>query len=336
MQKIIIAILIFLSSTNILYSQKPVMRLADKIRIREAVKLAKVAGDDIWYRFSETPFAILLISDSVEYLMFHPNPSGDFKLLEEDKFLNTKIYYRKQQFPSNLLATFPAVNGVSTIVVGTPEKTGKTSTEWTVTLLHEHFHQYVSSYFDYYASVEKLDLANGDKTGMWMLNYPFSYDKLDVVEHFYKYANLLQKSLNHFTDDDFKKSAKKTLSERKFFTEILSRKDYNYFSFQIWQEGLARYTEYKILTRIEVLGLTNKYKPSKEFTELKDYIAFDIYANYLFETEKENLTKYSLAIDKRVCFYSMGFAEGLLLDAVNPDWRKMYLQEKFFIEKYFE
>jgi hypothetical protein len=48
----------------------------------------------------------------------------------------------------------------------------------------------------------------------------------------------------------------------------------------------------------------------------------------------DNLEKLSLPQDKRVTVYAVGFAYGILLDKANPGWRKKYLTEKFFIEKY--
>jgi len=99
--------------------------------------------------------------------------------------LGGPVFYRKRMYPTAMQATFPGVNGVNTIVIGHAELTAdKTSTRWVLTVLHEHFHQLVYSQPGYYADVEKLGLAHGDKTGMWMLNYPFPYDSARVQEKF--------------------------------------------------------------------------------------------------------------------------------------------------------
>ncbi|HEX8922995.1 MAG TPA: hypothetical protein VF766_16085, partial [Pyrinomonadaceae bacterium] len=44
-----------------------------------------------------------------------------------------------------------------------------------------------------------------------------------------------------------------------------------------------------------------------------------------------------LSLDKwqRVAFYPFGAAEAMLLDRVNPDWKKRYFTEKFFLDKFF-
>ena len=51
----------------------------------------------------------------------------------------------------------------------------------------------------------------------------------------------------------------------------LSPDDYRYFSFQLWQEGIARYSEYRIAELA-----ARKYKPSKEYSILKRLPAFQL------------------------------------------------------------
>ena len=63
-------------------------------------------GEKIWNGINKVPFVILLVTDSLEFLVNHPYPSDDFKLSEDDKILNTKILYRKRLFPDFYLATF--------------------------------------------------------------------------------------------------------------------------------------------------------------------------------------------------------------------------------------
>jgi len=306
----------------------PDLRYADKIRINEALKISSQYGDKLWNGYDSVPFAILLVTDSTEFLVNHPNPSDDFKLLGEDKILKAEVYYRKTQFGTHFLATFPAVKGLSCIVVGTPESTNKNSTEWIITLLHEHFHQYQNAYPDYYESVKNLDLSNGDQTGMWMLNYPFPYDSIQIMQQFVVYSNALYLTITSTTNKDFKKNVIKYFAERKKLKEILSAPDYRYFSFQIWQEGLARYTEYKILE------LLKDFTPSEEVTLLPDFESFESLKTKMYNRETKNLLDNKLNNEQRICFYSTGFAEGLVLDSLNKNWRKKYLIEKFYIEHY--
>lgn len=306
----------------------PEMRYEDKIRIREAIKISEQVGDSIWKGINEVPFVVLLVTDSVEFLINHPYPSDDFKLSEDDRILNTKILYRKRQFPDWYLATFPAVNGLSCIVVGTPEKTNKNSSDWVITLLHEHFHQYQNTYPDYFQSVNNLNLSGGDQTGMWMLNYPFPYDSLPVKNQYELFAKALYKTIKSTNSKEYKSNLKQYLKERKKLKDLLSSADYCYYSFQIWQEGLARHTEYKFLEM-----LTN-YVPSNEILSLPDFISFTELKSKMYDIETENLLTNKLNETKRVCFYTVGFAEGIILDKLNKSWRTKYLADKFYIEHY--
>src|SRR5215218_4041507 len=148
----------------------------DRVRIAEAFRLADAIGDSIWPGWTSAPFAVLLVTPEREFLVRHPRPSSEFTRIGYDSLLRSEVLVRDRTLSPSFLATFPAVGGVPTIVVGQPRATGKSSTEWVLTLLHEHFHQLQTSRPDYYARVGALGLARGDQTGMWMLNYAFPYD----------------------------------------------------------------------------------------------------------------------------------------------------------------
>src|SRR5690606_10038020 len=144
----------------------------------------------------DVPFAVLLVTPEHEFLVRHPDPSDDFRRVTAyDSLLESAVYVRDRQFPLNLLATFPAVSDLPTVVVGRPAQTGKTSTFWAITLLHEHFHQLQYAQSDYAEAVASLDLAGEDQTGMWMLNYPFPYDSSAIVEPFSNYRDELLRTL---------------------------------------------------------------------------------------------------------------------------------------------
>ncbi len=303
------------------------IRTADKIRIKEAITISKKFGDNIWPGINAVPFAMVLVTDSIEFLINHTNPPSDFIFLNNDTDLATAIYYRKRQYPAGWLATFP-VNGINCIVAGTPENTGLSSTAWIITLLHEHFHQYQYSQPGYYTAVEKLGLSGGDQTGMWMLNYPFPYEQEKIVGLYKEYVSELIKALTGIPSKEIKKNAKKLKECRQKWMQALSRADHKYLSFQLWQEGIARYTEYKFLE------LLVAYDPSDEVMRLEDFISFREYKEKFFRAQQEELKNLQLNKDKRVCFYGIGFAEGLLLDKLDPGWRLSYLSNRFYIGEY--
>lgn len=323
---------IFLFISCLLKAQADLeLRYEDKIRISEAFKIAALYGNKIWEDWDKAPFAVLLVYDEYEFLIHHPYPSGDFKLTGFDSLLNGNVFVRKRMFDKNLLAAFPAVNGYQTIVVGTPENTGKSSPEWIISILHEHFHQFQYYQKDYYEDVNDLKLAGSDESGMWMLNYDFPYEDEKINERYNILKNALLKLLNPLPQDSrlFNRDLAHYLEERKKFMNVLNGDDYKYLSFQLWQEGIARYTEYKIADAL------SDYMPSEELQTLTDFEPFYKTADKLRENIFNQLEEMKLKDFKRECFYPFGAAEGLLLDRINKDWKENYMKEKFFLEKYF-
>jgi hypothetical protein len=120
------------------------------------------------------------------------------------------------------------------------------------------------------------------------------------------------------------------IESRKQFEQALAPEDYRYFSFQLWQEGIARYTEYRVAKLAARL-----YEPTKEFTLMKDFSSFDQDASATLDRILSRLPKLSLDKDQRIAFYTVGAAEALLLDEASPDWQRRYVGEKFYPDKYF-
>jgi hypothetical protein len=328
-----VLVLVLLIAPFVAYGQaQPQLSTTDRVRLAEAFRLGDKLGNQLWANWNKAPFAILLVTPEHEFLIRHPKPSSDFVLVNYDPLLQSKVYYRQRTQPQNLLATFPLVGGIPTIVIGQAENTAKeTSTPWVVTMLHEHFHQLQYSRPGYYDDVNALGLTRGDQTGMWMLNYPFPYDWHEMQELFSHLAHSLANVLQAKTRSDFTAGLSTYLKQRREVESTLSPDDYRYASFQMWQEGISRYTEYQIAKLAAERG-----RPSKAFRMLKDYRA---YADVAEDTRigiLSELTTVNLPESKRVIFYSLGAGEGLLLDRVNPRWRQRYFVDKFYLDKYFE
>lgn len=313
-------------------AQQPSLREADHVRLAEAFHLADGIRDDIWPGWSEVPFAVLLVTPEHEFLVRHPRPSDDFALVTEyDSLLHSAVYVRDRQFSPRLLATFPAVGGLSTVVVGQPEQTGKSSTLWVITLLHEHFHQLQNAQPDYFDAVAALDLSGGDETGMWMLSFPFPYASVAVAARFTEYRDALQRALSAARGPEEAEHVGDYLAARAALRDALGEADYRYLSFQLWQEGVARYTEYRVAE-----AAAEQHEPLPSFRALDDFIPYSAAADSLRRALAEELVALDLASQKRVAFYSAGAAEALLLDAVRPGWQRRYLREKFYLERYHE
>ena len=306
----------------------PTMRMEDRIRIHEAEYLFKKFGSQVWPGMARVPFTILLVYDTTEFLIYPVKPGLEFRNTGYDSILNTQVYIRRSRNPDNLLAAFPALNGQVCIVTGTPEKTGLSSTAWIISLLHEQFHHYTFQDPEYFKEVDKLKLSKGDSTGMWMLNFPFPYDNSSVDKEYIRFSKALHDALKNLDSDNFDLFLQSYARARAALKKGLRPDEYKYFSFQVWQEGVARYIEFKFLETME------KYKPSSLVQSLPDYISFDAYKEQLYKDELENLLSYKLPEQKRACFYLIGFAEAVLLDYLNPGWKNIYLKKKFYMEKY--
>jgi hypothetical protein len=287
----------------------------DATRIAEFYRLAPQIQDKIWSGWSKVPAPLLLVTDTTEYLSHFPAPPKEFQKLGDD------LCARPRQFAPNLQATFPAFGPPSVIVIGEPANTAsKTSTPWLIVVMHENFHQLQWAQSNYLKAIEDLGLSKGDATGMWMLNYPFPYDVPEVAESFHHLRDTLLTTLAEVDQQKFAPLAKAYLKERHDFMAQFLPGDRKYFSFQLWQEGVARYTQ------IKAAEAAADYQPSDAFAALPDYTPFSAYALTARARTLDELKHIDLAQSKRESFYSFGAAEALLLDRLNPNWKTEYFQ----------
>ncbi len=309
-------------------SRAPAIGEADRIRIAEAFRLADSLGEQLWPGWSSAPFAVLLVTPDQEFLVRHPKPTPDFTRLPDVAILGAPVWSRPRQFDVNLLASFPAVAAVPTIVIGQPENTAaKTSTRWVLTLLHEHFHQMQYAQPGYYPGVNALGLARGDQQGSWMLNFPFPYGTPEVQAQFAVMCARLDEALAEEPDARTASAIRAYLDAKRVFRGLVSPDDYKYFSFQLWQEGIARYTEY----RMGELAATG-YAASPAFIALPDFTPYAAASRAIRDRIHTQLATVKLGDAQRSAFYPVGAGEGLLLDRVNPDWRRHYAGAGFTLD----
>lgn len=306
-------------------SVNPELPRKDAVRIREFYRLTPQIADKVWPGWSTTPAPLLLVTNDAEFLTHYPDPPADFKKFGEG------FYVRPRHYPANFLATFPAFGPQSVIVIGEAENTdAKTSTPWLITVMHEHFHQLQDGQPGLLEAVKGLGLARGDTTGMWMLNYPFPYDKPELVSSFAQLRDALLAALNESDGGKFRLLARRYVAARRQFLAQLSADDRKYLSFQLWKEGIARYVQVKSAEAAAT------YKPTPEYAALPDYESFESYAaRARLETLKE-LKQADLAKWRRVVVYSFGAGEGFLLYRLDPKWREGYFQHLFTLDPYFE
>ena len=286
---------------------------ADAKNIALSTAILDRVGDEIWPDWSKAPFAIDLLTGGgpVEINFAKPIPVPSY--------------------PPQLEASFPFANGVPTIVIGEPRFTiARTPIRWSVTLLHEHFHQWQDTWPSYFTATAALGLAGKDQTGMWMINYPFPYTDWNVDKAYRAAALRLADTVEAIGTPRFAPALKAYLEARAAFKSTLSVNDYKYFAFQCWQEGVARYTEIKVA---RLAARTHDSDPTFLTRDQARALAGD--ADQSLFGVMRYLKSPNLTMDKRSTFYAYGAAEGLVLDQAAPDWRGRYLDPSMDLGKYF-
>ena len=296
---------------------------SDRVRLAEAMRLADQLRGQVWPGWERTMMPVLLVSGSAEFLVGHPRPTGDFVPLGYDPLLERDVWTRPRQFSPTLLATFPAVGGVPTIVIGSAASTGKSSTGWVLTVLHEHFHQWQYSQQEYYARAARLDLARGDTTGQWMLDYSFPYGSDPVQRVVRRLSAALLRALEAPPPGRVE-ALKDVITARDDLRGRLTAVDYRYFEFQLWQEGVARFIEYAAARAAAELD-----DPSAEFRRLRDYQPYSAAARKALSQLRQELEQLDVGQQGRVAFYPIGAAMALLLEETRPDWKQAYTEQPF-------
>lgn len=292
---------------------------ADRTRLAEAFRIARSVGDSAWRGWDLAPFAVLLLTPRAEFLLNHPRPTSDFTRVGYDSVLGSEVYMRAPTLPPTLLATFPAVGGVNTIVVGGAAQVGRRSTHWVLTVLHEHFHQLQMADPGYQERLQAIDLARGDMTGQWMLTFPFPYGKAAVQAKFTAFANALRDAA--FAPAPVVPDAllRQVASTRTTLKAALAPAEYRYLSFQMWQEGVARYMELRVARLAAGAG------PQLDgMRALPDVTSYADEADALEREMRTATTVLPMASVQRVAFYATGAAYALLLDRVRPAWPSQY------------
>jgi hypothetical protein len=305
----------FLLSTALFAQAPKPLPDDDAIRIAEFYRLAEQSQDKVWPNWSKTPAPLLLVTADTEYLTHFPTPPKDFQKVGDD------VYARPRQFPTDLQSTFPAFGFPPVIVIGEPKATqSHTSTTWLIVVMHEHFHQLQWAQPEYIRAITDLGLSKGDATGMWMLDYPYPYDNPDLARAFEDLRDSLLNTLNEVDQQKFQGLTKQYSKDRKQFFAQLLPGDRKYFSFQLWQEGVARYTQ------IKTAEAAADFQPSAFYAALPDYTPFNSYAVTARARTLDELKHIDITQSKREVFYSFGAAEALLLDRINPTWKEEYFK----------
>jgi hypothetical protein len=304
------------------------MSAEDRVRLAEAFRLGHAVQDVVWPGWSERPFDVLLVAGDCEYLVHSSQRPEGFTPQGRDPSLGGPVLVRRRVTPPNLLATFPAFGATPTIVIGTAPATAQASSEWVITLLHEHFHQLQYSEPGYFQEAEGLGLTGGDTTGTWMLSYPFPYESPSIGTAFSSLSSELARLLETPATAG-RLDARGFWQRYGVFREQLKPADYRYLSFQLYQEGVARYVELKAAE-----AASGSYQASPAFLQLPDYRPYATVAAKIRAGILGSLRSSLLREKKREAFYAFGAGLAILLDRAGVDWKARYLREKFHLEAY--
>lgn len=293
-------------------------------RLAEAFRLANSIRASVWPGWQFTRFPVLLVTTEREFLVGATQPIDDLEPVGYSLELQCEVFSRPRCFDVGVTAAFPAFGQDPVVVIGVAEAVQKSSTAWVLTVLHEHFHQYQMSDPDYFSAAANLGLSGRDETGMWMLTYPFPYESSEVSEGYAVLSAELQRALTMSSDDE-RRSLWATYNA---FLIGLSNADRRYLSFQVWQEGVARYVELRAAE-----AASQHYNPSTEFQRLPDAQPFSSVAQDMRRRLVAQLGQPDLPQNRREAFYALGAGLALLLDQESLAWKSRYLREKFSIER---
>jgi hypothetical protein len=267
---------------------------------------ARDQGDPIWPGFGDAPFDLLLLEPGGETLLCRPAPPPGFSDAGVDAATGCPRFIRPRgTMPANWLAAMPLFGPPSTIVMGTSASTGLARSRWRSTVIHEHVHQWQAALPAHYARVAALDLAGGDETGMWMLNFAFPYAEAGAVAAHAAASRALAAALAARGTPAFRARLADYLTLRRAFAAAAGARNWRYFEFQLWQEGVARWTEIAI---------------SRRWPDPAMRAEADAYEREIFAA----LGAPDLAGQQRVAVYPMGAGEAMLLEACGPRWRVLY------------
>lgn len=274
--------------------------------IAEVRSFGRSAGDRLWPGYGSASFEFLLVAGDKEELLCRKDVPKGFTADGIDKASGCARYERPRSgLPDKLLAAMPIFGPPSTIVMGTPESTGRSDADWTRTILHEHFHQWQDSFPHIFTRMRDLDLAGGDTSGMWMLNYAFPYSDPAVVSAFDRASHALAAAVDARGKPGFRRALKRYLAVRSQLAAATGAKNWRYAELELWKEGVARWTE---------IQLGKRYPDAAVRASALD----------LERKTRSWLGAPDLPGAGREFVYPVGASEAMLLEACGPQWRRDY------------
>ncbi len=308
--------------------------------LREAFQLVNTVGNEVWPGWVRSPMTVVVIQGDGEYLVNAPvdwAPTGGFEVIDET-FIGQPIYRRDRTLPQALRAAFP-IAGLPAAVVGAWRPAEESPNEWAVTLVHEWFHVLQMTRGED-SKVADLDLDSGVYPSL-QLDYPFAYGDRDIghaihllgaaLFDFWSRSRTLPRAMQRTFVAETSWAALQnleTIVRLKYGEEA-----YDYFRYQTWKEGVARYTQ------VRVSLLAADFEDEGRFFQQPGFAALQGSMTYARLWEEVTRTNYWLMRTSSgdqggdpTSFYGIGHGLAELLDAINPTWKERYFDEGVWLD----
>lgn len=141
-----------------------------------------------------------------------------------------------------------------------------------------------------------------------MLNYDFPYARPDVADAFAQASRALAAAVQARGGEGFGAALEAYMQARGRLAATVSEADWRYFEFQLWQEGVARWSEIEAATLSPDPAVRQAAQSRRAAT-------------------LDQLARPDLAERRRVALYPYGAAEAMILEACDPAWKSAYADQ---------
>jgi len=304
----------------------------DATIIAEAHYLRQALGEQVWPGWAKAAMPLVYIRGEHEFAIGFDRPLEGFEPSEQ-RVADRPVQVRARQLETTLAAAYD-FQGIPAVVIGTPEALQWSPTEWALKAGHEMFHV-LSMQRGGTEKVGALGIGSADDAS-WQLDYPFPYDDPEVMRlmHLQAYAVYLAISAAPPDGPDVKYNAGTALEALAVIRAWLLKttgdeRAAKYAMFQEGEEGAGRYTEY----RLAQLASGHEYVPSEAFRGLEDFVPYPEVWESAYLNAPFVIKHAGRAVKTRTIFYYTGMGKCLLLDRLDPAWKRAFLQEGAWLDE---
>ncbi len=317
----------------------PLLSEVDKALISEYYNVKSILGDKVWPGYRGEIIPINLIAENYEYLFGYPHKPEVFRRLNTASISGLPVYYRKLKKQGYAIAATRKVDSINCIWVSSYDlyNAHRNHPEFIAHLFHEGFHVYQNNHFYNKEFFKKMNYSYKDSP----INFPYPLDDfwdsefLNLEGVHLAHAYEIPEEYTPRNDEEKEEIKQLALTQLRYFLKIrklrfklLQHKSEDYEKFTVdkeWQEGVAVYTEAKLMLEIEKSGYSPlkralvsipsfKYPPYKAF--VKKRIIDNLYYSGFHTSDLNPIVWYHS--------YFIGAMQCLLLDELRPEWKDEY------------